>query len=74
VARRFVSHTTRALQRLATVRVEGQVLYHAPSRHAPLWNDTLRAFTVPASRAPFLIDSDWQGLGPTASLRGRIVG
>ena len=59
VERRFLSRTSEALKRFATVRVEGQVLYHAQSRHAPEWNDELRAFTLPASVAPFFVDSEW---------------
>jgi hypothetical protein len=70
VERRFVSHASRALKRLATVNLEGQVLHHAPSRHNPEWNDTLGAFTVPASRAPFFVDSDWWGGWGGGSVRG----
>ena len=46
VERRFIFPAAAALARVATVRVEAQVLYHTLSRHAPVWDPALGAFTV----------------------------
>jgi len=59
VERSFLGNVAQNLQRLVDMKVESQVLRHAPSRLRPAWSETYKAYVVHSSQTPFFIDSDW---------------
>lgn len=48
-----------SLSRLVDVRIESQVLRHAPSRIRPVWSAMHEGFVVRTDQIPFFVDSEW---------------
>lgn len=55
----FLGQLPRALSRVLELRIEAQVIRHAPSRIRPKWSEDHQGYLLNAKNASFFIDSDW---------------
>ncbi|KAK3252925.1 hypothetical protein CYMTET_37807 [Cymbomonas tetramitiformis] len=55
----------KALQPLAHVSTDSQVLYYTRARSTPKWNIEMNAYSISRHDLPFFVDSDWNLNSPT---------
>ena len=55
----FLGQLPKALSRVLELRIEAQVIRHAPSRIRPKWSEDHQGYLLNAKTASFFIDSDW---------------